>query len=154
MLGLILYLVNIILPDILILKRLASVSDSGIRAYTNLRKSNHFSSRKSFSKSTESVCRADGNINSSHLTSHESIIFSNEKNNVHFASDESILSSNEESNVHFASDESILSSNEKSNIHFASDESILSLNEESNVHFASDKSILSSNEESNVHFCK
>ena len=154
MLGLILYLVNIILPDILILKRLASVSDSGIRAYTNLRKSNHFSSRKSLSKSTESVCRADGNINSSHLTSHESIIFSNEKNNVHFASDESILSSNEESNVHFASDESILSSNEESNVHFASDESILSLNEESNVHFASDKSILSSNEESNVHFCK
>ena len=141
-----------ILPNILISKRLASASDSGIRAYTNLRRSSQFSSKKSLSKSTEPVLRADGNINSSHLASHESIIFSNEKSNVHFASDESILSSNEESNVHLSSDESILSSNEESNVHFASNESILPSNEETNIHFSSDESILSSNEESNVHF--
>ena len=70
-----------ILPNILISEKFASASDSGIRAYTNLDKSHQSSSRTSLNKSTESIFGANGNINSPHLESDESIIFSNEETN-------------------------------------------------------------------------
>ena len=118
-----------VLPNILISKRLVSASESGIIAYKNLRKTSQTSSRKSLSKSHGPILGSQDSINSSHLASRESILFSNKEKNIAFASDDSIFSSNEKNNVVFASDESISSLNEKSNFVFTRDVSISSSND-------------------------
>lgn len=118
-----------VLPNILISKRLVSASESGIIAYKNLRKTSQTSSRKSLSKSHGPILGSQDSINSSHLASRESILFSNKEKNITFASDDSIFSSNEKNNVVFASDESISSLNEKSNFVFTRDVSISSSND-------------------------
>ena len=92
-------------------------------------KSRQSSSGKPLSKSPGQIFGSQDNINSCHLESRESTVFSNKESNIVFASDESIFSSNEKNNVFFPSDESISSSNEKSNVVFTSEVSISSSNE-------------------------